>query len=539
MTPASKIRITTSVVLLILGLMSLLAIVMGQGFTDAAQATQDGLQPLLRWYYPLCVAFFLGFMGYIGLGPHAGLRLGDDHEQPEFNRLSWLSMLFAAGTGVGLLFWSVAQPMEMLGQHPFGNHLSPADERMLALRLTFFHWGLNGWAIFAVTGVCMAYAAFRRHRSLAISATLAPLIGRRSQGWVGYGVDALAVLATIIGITTTLGLGVEQINAGLGELADLPQATGYQLLVILVVTLVATVSVLSGLRRGVRILSEVNILLSIILLLAFLFIGETGRLMAILVQATGAYLQHLPGLSFYTGADDAAGWQQQWTVFYWAWWIAWSPFVGLFIARISRGRTLGEYAFGVLVVPSVFSFLWISWLGGTALQLEDQGAGIAAAMEEDVARALFVTIAALPTWPIMITILSWLALILIGFYYITSADSGTLVITSLLQGDENRVSRGYRGAWALGMGALTAVLLYAGGIEALQATVTLAALPFSVLILLMVGCLITWLRLEPTAPTRPVPRPHQVPHEPWAGEEQRDEEQQKQPARPRRKRSTG
>ncbi|MFW5844859.1 MAG: BCCT family transporter [Planctomycetota bacterium] len=441
-------RGTTIALVLILVVVTGLAMLAPAAYSSGARSVQAWLDPMLRWFYPLCVICFLGFMIWLGLGPHRVVRLDVGDRGPEFGTAAWLSMLFAAGTGVGLLFWSIAEPLRHFGGNPFVDSRtgSPPERAQMGLLLTYFHWGLNGWAIFATTGLAMAYAGFRRERTLSVRATLAPVLGRHTDGPVGHGVDVLAALATVFGITTTLGLGVQQMNAGLAHVGGWQQSDALQIGIIALVTTAALISVLTGLSRGIRILSETNIVLSLLLLGIFLVAGPTNELLARLLQTSGAYIRELPHLSFYAGVDGAAAWQSDWTVFYWGWWIAWSPFVGLFIARISRGRTIGEYVAGVLLVPSAFSFLWIALLGGSALHLQLQGAtDLVAVVREDVATALFVTIDALamPGWLTSGT--HWLALALIGIYYVTSADSGTVVLTTLFMGGRDRASRLTRG----------------------------------------------------------------------------------------------
>lgn len=500
---------TLATLVILVGLLIAVAID-GSGFAAAAEAARNGLAPVNRWLLPLLVAGFLGMMVWLGLGAHRRIRLGGDETQPEFSTFAWLTMLFAAGTGVGLLFWGVAEPVLHHAGNPFADGSS-----VLALRLSFFHWGLNGWAIFATTGLALAYSGFRRGRDFSVSAALEPLLGQWSRRWPGRTIDVVSVVATAIGICTTLGLGARQMNRGLDHFFGIGLGAGPQLLVVGAVTAVATISVISGVARGVRILSEINIWLSVLILCFFVVAGPSLGLAALAVESTGAYLQKLVGLSGFTGAEQGAEWHRQWTVFFWAWWFSWSPFVGMFIARISRGRTIGEYVLGVLLLPSVFTFCWITALGGSALRLIAEGGhGIMEAVEADVATALFVTIEALPVPEALSFAAGLVAVMLIAIYFVTSADSGTLVITTLLTEGREKPSVAARAAWAPLLGALTAALLLAGGIAALRSTVIMAGLPFSLVTLLLAWALKRDLAGESTAPSQSGGHGER-PREPW------------------------
>jgi len=486
------------------------------GLGTMLAAGRQLISPMLEWYYVALVAFFTALMIWLGLGRYGNVRLGPDDSRPEFGLFPWIAMLFAAGTGIGLLFWSIAEPISHLDGNPFIDSARSPEGATVALRLTFFHWGLNGWAIFAVVGLVLAYFGYRLNQPLTMRAALFPLIGRRIDGPVGHAVDTFSVLATVFGIATTLGLGVEQINRGLNRVFGLAISETNQLLIIGVVTLIATFSVMSGLRRGVRRLSVFNIWVSVVLLAFFLAVGPTNYQMNILVQTTGSYLQHLVEMTFYTNANGMHAWQNEWTVFFWGWWIAWSPFVGMFIARISRGRTIREYAFGVLLVPSVFTFIWIASFGGTAIHLELFGpGGITQAVQADVSTALFHTIEEMTDSRVLVNLASVTAILLIAVYFITSADSGTLVINTILSNGDPDPPRAHRLAWGLGIGVLTAILMLAGGVTTLQDAVVMAGFPFSIIILLMIGGLIRELKRERFAGR--MPEKQRLAEEPWTG----------------------
>lgn len=495
----------------------LVALLWTDRFGAVLEVASTVADPLLRWWYVALVAFLTALIVWLGLGRYKNVRLGRDDEQPEYSLLPWLAMLFAEGTGVGLLFWSIAEPISHFQGNPFVQEGLTPQAASVAVQLSFFHWGLNGWAIFATVALIFAYFSYRRDLPLAPSSALYPVLGERAFGVLGQVVDALAVFATVFGLATTLGLGARQTGTGLTWLFGVSGSTTVELLVVGVVTAVATVSVVSGVRRGVKVLSELNLWLTVVLLAGFLVLGPAGYLVGLLVQETGGYLDNLLSMTFYVGANEPDTWQSTWTVFFWGWWIAWSPFVGLFIARISRGRTLREFVFGVLLLPTLVTFVWIALMGGTALHGELFGSGgIVDAVNEDVAGAVFATIEHLRApWPIEIA-LGGVATLLISVYFITSADSGALVINIILSGGNLEPPRPARAAWAVGNGALTAVLLLAGGIAVLQDAVILAALPFSLVIVLMVWGFVRALHGEPLAAPREGCK-HQRAAEPWTG----------------------
>lgn len=470
--------------------------------------------PFLEWYYVLLVAFLLIFMVWLGVGRYKNVRLGGDAEKPEFTFFSWIAMLFAAGTGVGILFWSVAQPIMHFQYNPFSATGMTPDAARVAMRLTFFYWGLNGWAIFSFVALVLAYFAYRWNRPLTFRSALYPFLGSRAYGPAGSVVDVLAVFGTVFGIATTLGLGVQQMNAGLQSVFGLSPSVKLQLTVTAVIMTIATASVVSGVKKGVRVLSELNFWLSIVVVVFLLLFGPTQYLIAITIESVGDYLQNLMVMTFHTNATRDDGWQAEWTVFFWGWWLAWSPFVGIFIARISRGRTFREFVAGVLLVPTVITIIWIGLFGGTALYHELFGAGgIMAAVDRDPAMAVFATIEGMNLGAVG-RIMSLAVIVLIATYLITSANAGTLVINTILADGDPEPPTAYRILWGLLLGMLTAILLVAGGLETLQSAVIMAALPFSLVVLLMLSGLLSALQDERFAP-RSGER-HEAPREPWA-----------------------
>lgn len=511
-------------------LVVLSAVVTGGAYTDASARAVAGargfLTPFLEWYYVLLVGFLLFFMAWLGTGRYKNVRLGGDDERPEFTYFSWISMLFAAGTGVGILFWAVAQPILQFQSNPFVDEGMTAEAATVAMRLSFFHWGLNGWAIFSFVGLVLAYFAFRHGLPLTIRSALFPFLGERFRGRWGDCVDVLAVFGTVFGVATTLGLGVQQMNAGLGQVFGIETSVTLQLTVTAVIMGIATLSVMSGVQRGVRLLSEFNVWLSIAVVLFLLLFGPTQYLIGLTIEATGDYIQNLLAMTFHTNVTRGSDWQAEWTVFFWGWWLAWSPFVGMFIARVSRGRTFREFVMGVLLVPTGITILWIGLLGGTALHHELFGdGGIVDAVSVDEAVALFVTIEALDIG-VLAGVASGAMIVLIATYLITSANAGTLVITTILAGGDPEPPTPHRLIWGVILALLTGTLLLAGGLETLQNAVITAALPFSLVVMLMIAGLLRALHGERFA-ARPGQR-SALPHEPWVesggtGEEATDQ----------------
>lgn len=483
------------------------------------QGASSGIIAMFKWYYILVVAGFLGFSLFLLFSRFGDLKLGDDDQAPEFGYFAWFSMLFGAGMGIGLVFWSIAEPIYHFQSNPFLSEEAAGTREAagIAMRLTYFHWGLHPWAIYVIVGLSLAFFAYRRKLPLSIRAVLYPLIGDRIYGPWGHAVDVLAVFGTIFGVATSLGFGVVQMNTGLNHLFGLPISQTWQLVLIAVISCIATASVVSGVGKGVKILSEVNLWLSLAILGFFLFFGPTAYLLNFFVQGIGDYLLNIVPLSFWTNAgavpDGTSGWQNSWTAFYWGWWIAWAPFVGMFIARISRGRTVREFVLGVLLVPALLGMLWLTVFGGTALHLELWGSGgIVEAVNEDVTLALYKTVEAMPAG-VFGTLFAGVATLLIATYFITSSDSGTLVITTLLSVGDMEPPTLHRVIWGLGEGFVAAVLLLSGGLGALQAASVIAALPFSVIMLFMCWGLVRGLGEEHAHMARQGPsEPERLPY---------------------------
>ena len=459
----------------------------------------------LSWYYILTICIMLFGCVYLMLSRHGSVRLGDDDSRPEFSTFSWLAMLFSAGLGIGILFFSIYEPLfyfdtaETSGypNNPHADHAgaTDADERRAvhAMRVTYFHWGFHAWAVYVVTGLCLAYFGFRKKLPLTLRSALHPLIGDRIYGPLGHAVDLLAVFGAVFGIATSLGLGATQMSAGLNALFGIEADLTTNVLVIVVISIVATLSAVSGVGRGIRILSEWNIYVSIVLLAFFLFCGPFEWLMGFFVTTVGEYLWNLVPMGFWTAASPGnVAWQGAWTVFYWSWWFAWAPFVGMFIARISRGRTIREFTVGAMFVPTAMGMAWICLFGGNALHMEiyaEDGVATAGILElvrnDQAPAALYATIDAMSDIDWLTWTMAAMATFLLATWFITSSDSCTLVVATMLSLGDDHPPQRFRVLWGTAQGTVAAVLLVAGGLSALQAASIAAALPVSVVLLAM------------------------------------------------------
>ncbi|MFF1528838.1 BCCT family transporter [Cellulomonas sp. NPDC058312] len=471
-------------------------------FPDTASevigAVQTHVVSAFGWYYVLLVALFVAFAIWVGVGRWGDITLGpDDDEEPEYPLGSWFAMLFATGMGIGLVFWGVAEPLSHYADPKPGVTGTPEQLAQAAMSQTYLHWGVSAWAIYVVVGLAVAYTVHRKGRPVSIRWALEPLLGDRVRGRLGDAIDVTAVVGTVFGVATSLGLGVLQITAGLEHIGIAQSSTVLQVVVIVVITGIATLSVVSGLDRGLKWLSNINVSFAGVLMIAVLVLGPTLFLMREFVQSLGAYLANVVPMMFnvsaYAGAEGEA-WQASWTTFYWGWWISWSPFVGVFIARISRGRTVRQFVAGVLLVPSIVCFLWFSVLGGSALYRELFGGGGLVGPDGEVVpeNALFDLLASLPGG----AVLSVGAIILVALFFITSADSGALVVAMLSAGGDPNPRTPLRVLWAALGGVLAIALLVAGGLTALQTAAILIALPFSVVMIGMVVSTSRALHLE-------------------------------------------
>ncbi len=434
------------------------------------------------WYYLILVTLFTIICLVFLITPLGKIKLGGPDEQPEFNRPTWISMLFSAGMGIGLVFWGAAEPINHYAiTNPFAEETGTEQAIRDAMSVTFFHWGIHAWAIYGIVALVLAYFNFRHNRPGLISATLNPLFGKSMEGPLGSVIDVLAVIATVIGVATTLGFGAVQINGGLSFLFDIPSSFWMQLVIITIVTVLFMISAWTGLGRGIKVLSNVNMILAIALFFIMFMIGPTMFILNMFTQSIGAYFQTLPTMSFRIAPLDQAerDWINAWTIFYWAWWIAWAPFVGIFIARVSKGRSIREFVFTVLVVPSLIGFLWFSTFGGTAISLEHfEGVDLSSLATEEMLFGVF------SNYPFGM-VASIAAITLISTFFITSADSGTYVLGMMTTGGSHQPGQAIKLTWGVLLSATALALLYTGGLQALQNTMIIAALPFSIIMLLM------------------------------------------------------
>ena len=443
----------------------------------------------------MAVFFFVLFLVFLAFSKYGKIRLGADSDRPQYPFFTWIGMLFSAGFGVGLVFWGVAEPMSHFFTPPYADTQAlTVESARLAMAYSFFHWGVSQWSVFAIVGLIIAYFQFRRNADGLISTSLSPLLKDRSYTRpLNQTIDIFAVIATVMGVATSLGLGVLQINGGLNSVFGLPNTALVQVLIIIVLTALFLTSTTTGLDRGIKWLSNVNLATALVLMMFVFFAGPTVFILETFTLGFGDYLQNFIRYSLRLQPYQQGTWVRDWTIFYWAWAIAWSPFVGAFVARVSRGRTIREFIVGVLVVPPAIALLWIAVFGGTALHLDlFEGTSIAQAVDADVTSALFVTFAELP----LSFFLSVLSILLILTFLITSADSATYIISSMTTNGSLNPPLAVRIVWGVLLGGIAAVLLIASGLEGLQTASLISALPFTIILILMVYTLFSQLRKE-------------------------------------------
>jgi len=438
------------------------------------------------WFFILMVNALLLFALYLGFSKFGKIRLGGKEAKPEFSKKGWFAMLFSAGMGIGLLFWSVAEPIFHYNSNPLIDNTDKIAAAKSAMGITFLHWGVHAWAIYAIVGLALAFFTFNRKLPLTIRSIFYPLFGDKIYGPIGDTIDIISVIATIFGLATSLGFGVQQVNAGLNYLFGFEISSSVQIVLIIIITAMATLSLVLGLDKGIRRLSEWNMRLALMLLVFVILVGPTLFIFKSFVQNLGHYLSEFFELSFWTesykGVKEVKHWQNSWTVFYWAWWIAWSPFVGIFIARISKGRTIKEFIFGVLLVPTLLTFIWMSVFGGSALYQELLGNNvITEAMNENVATAIYKLLEQYP----FAFLSSLLAVLLVASFFITSSDSGSMVVDTLTSGGRHDAPVGQKIFWASMEGAVAGILLVGGGLTALQTASILTGLPFALLLIVL------------------------------------------------------
>lgn len=458
-------------------------------------ALQSGIFANASWFYILTVALILMSVAYLGMSRFGDIKLGPDHSEPDFSYVSWFAMLFSAGMGIGLMFFGVAEPVMHYMAPPSGTPES-VEAAKEALRITFFHWGLHAWSIYAIVALILAFFSYRHGLPLTLRSALYPIIGDRIYGPIGHAVDVFAVIGTVLGVATSLGYGVLQVNAGLNHLFGLPVNETVQVILIVVITGLATLSVVSGLDKGIRILSEINLTLAVLLLILVGAMGPTVLLLKSFVENTGGYLSEIVNKTFnlYAYEPKSSKWLGGWTLFYWGWWLAWSPFVGMFIARVSRGRTIREFVTGVLFVPAGFTLLWMTFFGNSAIWLiMSKGArDLAETVQSDQTLALFNFLEHFP----FSSVLSFIAMAMVVVFFVTSADSGAMVVDTLASGGIDNTPIWQRIFWASMMGVVAIVLLLAGGMKALQTVTIASALPFAVILLASIYGLFKALRID-------------------------------------------
>lgn len=459
------------------------------------KALQGSLFANASWFYILAVALILLSVAYLGLSRYGNIKLGPDHAQPDFSYVSWFAMLFSAGMGIGLMFFGVAEPVMHYLAPPVGTP-ETVEAAKEAMRITFFHWGLHAWGIYAIVALILAFFSYRHGLPLRLRSALYPIIGDRINGPIGHAVDIFAVIGTVLGVATSLGYGVLQVNAGLNHLFGLPINQTVQVILIIVITAMATLSVVSGLDKGIRILSELNLGLAVLLLVLVGTLGPTVLLLKSFVENTGGYLSEIISKTFnlYAYEPKSNTWLGGWTLLYWGWWLSWSPFVGMFIARVSRGRTIREFVTGVLFVPAGFTLLWMTFFGNSAIWLimEKGARELANVVQNDQALALFNFLEYFPFG----NILSFIAMAMVVVFFVTSADSGAMVVDTLAADGTENTPIWQRIFWAGLMGVVAITLLLAGGMSALQTVTIASALPFSIILLVSIYGLFKALRVD-------------------------------------------
>ncbi|KAA0926976.1 BCCT family transporter [Psychrobacter sp. ANT_H56B] len=472
-------------------------IIFGAFFTETAGALfsflQDFITDKFGWMFIILMNVALVFCIYLAASRYGDIRLGQQTEKPQYSLFSWIGMLFSAGIGIGLVYWGTAEPLYHFMAPPLGEAVT-VEAAKQAMSISFLHWGLHAWAIYTIVALALAYFHFRRGLPLSIRSTLYPLIGEKIYGRWGHTVDILAVFGTMFGVVTSLGLGVMQINSGLENLFGIPNSLTVQFIIIAFVTALACGSLMLGLDKGIKRLSDINMGFTGVLLAFMVILGPTLFIFDSFIENIGNYIVAMVPLSTWGEAYSNTDWQSGWTIFYWAWWVSWAPFVGVFIARISRGRTIREFVLGVLLIPMVILFFWFTTFGGVAIHMELLAAldpamaspGLVEAVQADTGSAIFKLVEYYPfAKPI-----TFLIVIMIVLWFVTSSDSASFVIDMLTAGGDTNPPKIQRLFWALMEGLIAAILLAAGGLGALQAAAIVAGLPFALVIFVMMYALL-------------------------------------------------
>jgi choline/carnitine/betaine transport len=470
-----------------------------ESFDSVSGTALDWVLANFAWLFVIAADAFLVLCLVLALSRFGRVKLGADDSEPEFTNLAWIAMMFSAGMGIGLMFYGVGEPLTHYLEPPPASGVEPRTPAAarVALEYSFFHWTLTPWAIYGIAGLALAYASFRKGRGNQLSSVFVPLLGeRRAAGWPGRVIDLLAVFATVFGTATSLGVGTLQVATGLGLTAGVDDSTALQLLIVVVLSGAFVLSAFSGLHKGVKWLSTLNVVLAACLMVFVFALGPTVFILDAIPASVGGYLNDLVSMATRTGAFTDSAWLGAWTIFYWAWWLSWAPFVGTFIARISHGRTIREFLFGVLLVPSGATVVWFCVMGGTGIRLDQTGrVDMAEKVEQGAEASLFAMLDALPLG----SVTSWVAMLLVMTYFVTSADSASLVMGSLSSRGALHPRTWLVVTWGVLMAAVAAVLLVAGGLESLQTATILVALPFVVVMLVLCWALLAELRVDPGA----------------------------------------
>ncbi len=482
-------------------------IIWGTFFTESLTAIVNkafnGTIDYFGWVYLTAALFFVVISIYLLFSKYGHIRLGKDTDKPEFKTISWLAMLFGAGTGVGIVFWSVAEPVTHYTNPPTGEGFTEQAAN-LAMQYTFFHWGIHPWAIYTVIGLALAFFQFKKNLPASVSSVFYPLLKDRIYGPIGKTIDILAVFATVFGIATSLGLGAMQISAGINHFFDISNSSTLQIIVVFSAMILYLISISTGLERGIQYLSNTVMILSILMLALVLFIGSTSEIFRVLFNTTGGYIGNFVEMSLNLKPFGDNSWTGAWTIYYWAWWIAWAPFVGMFIARISKGRTIKEFVLGVLFVPSIGTFIWLSILGGQALHLVHNlgNTVLGEKIASNVDLSIFTFFSALPAS----SLLSVVGFAVMIIYYVTVADTSTYVLGMLSERGNLNPSMKIKITWGVIQSMVAAVLLLAGGLQVLQTASITAAFPFVIIMLLMSWSLFKGLNEEINEETIIIPR---------------------------------
>lgn len=475
----------------IAGIFVVWGVINPENLIGAMENIQYFLLDVFGWFYQFSATLFVLLALFLVFSRYGRIRLGDDDDKPEYSRPTWVAMLFSAGMGIGLLFYGVSEPVSHFAYPPYGPEGTP-EAAKLALRYTYLNWGLHAWAIYAVTGLSLAYYKFRKKAPGLMSATLYPVLGDKTKGPVGMAIDLVAVFATVFGVAASLGLGAAQINSGLSFLIGIPNAFWIQLIIIILTTALFILSASTGIKRGIKYLSNANMTIAVILFGLFFAVGPIGFILDLLTTTVGEYIQYLPSMGLRMAPFNAehADWLRDWTIFFMAWWIAWSPFVGTFIARVSKGRTVREFMIAVLMVPTTVCIIWFAVFGGTGIYFDlYQGTGIAG---QTLETALFYTFQQLPLSGIM----SAIAVLLIATFFITSADSATFVLGMQTTNGSLNPPNFVKISWGLFLAASAIILMGSGGLNGLQTAIIVSAFPLTFILYLMSYSLLRSFRRE-------------------------------------------